>query len=75
MGKTMMAKPPIHCVMLRHSRMSFGTVSMQGRMVAPVVVKPDSASKKASVKLGTLLLSRYGMAPKSDNTSHEMQTM
>ena len=44
-------------------------------MVAPVVVNPDMASKKPSVKLGTLLLSRKGMAPNSDSTSHEMQTM
>ena len=44
------------------------------RIVAPVVVKPDKASKKPSVKLGTLLLSRNGMAPKSESTSQEMQT-
>ncbi len=58
MVNTMMAKPPTHCVMLRHRRMSLGTASILAKMVAPVVVKPDNASKKPSVKLGTLLLSR-----------------
>ena len=58
MVNTMIAKPPIHWVMLRQSRMSLGRLSMRVMMVAPVVVKPDSASKKPSVKLGTVLLSR-----------------
>ena len=69
----MMARPPIHCVMLRQSKMSFGTVSMLVSMVAPVVVKPDKASKNASVKLGTLLLSKKGSPPKTDKVSHERQ--
>ena len=69
----MMAKPPIHCVMLRQSRMSLDTASMLVRMVAPVVVKPDKASKNASVKLGTLLLRRKGNPPNTESTSHERQ--
>ena len=48
--------------------------SMRVKMVAPVVVKPDKASKKPSVKVGTVLLNKKGMAPNKDNTSHEMQT-
>ena len=53
--------------------MSFDTPSILVRMVAPVVVKPESASKKASVKLGTLLLSRKGSPPNTDSTNHERQ--
>ena len=55
------------------NKMSLGTVSMWVRMVAPVVVKPDRASKKASVKLGTLLLSRKGSPPNNESTSQDRQ--
>ena len=69
----MMPKPPIHWVRLRHKRMSLGTDSMLVSTVDPVVVKPDKASKKASVKLGTHLLSRKGSPPKTDSVSHDRQ--
>ena len=59
--------------MLRHNRMSLGTDSTLVRMVAPVVVKPESASKKASVKLGTLLLSKNGRPPNTDSITHDRE--
>jgi len=45
----MMPSPPSHCRMPRHSRMPGGAVSRPTITVAPVVVMPDMASKKASV--------------------------
>ena len=43
---------------------------MSSMMVAPVVVKPDMVSKKASATVGTLWLSRKGSIPKKLNSTH-----
>ena len=75
MENTMMPKPPIHWVRLRQSRMSLGTDSTSAIMVEPVVVKPDMASKKASVKLGSVCPIRYGRQPNRDKVSHDTDTM
>ncbi len=56
--KTMMPIPPIHCVMLRQNRIPRGSASMSPRIVAPVVVKPETVSKNASVKPGMAPVSR-----------------
>ena len=52
MLKNTMPRPPIHCVRLRQKSKPWGRASMLSRMLAPVVVKPDMVSKKASVTLG-----------------------
>ncbi len=44
-----MPRPPIHCVRLRQKSSPLGRDSMSLMMEAPVVVKPDMVSKKASV--------------------------
>ena len=49
MAITMMPMPPSHCRMPRHRRIPGGAVSSPVITVAPVVVTPDIASKKASV--------------------------
>ena len=44
-------------------------------MLAPVVVKPLTISKKASIKEGILLLNTKGRAPKRDRAIHEADTI
>ena len=46
--RTTIPMPPSHCISERQNRMERGSASMSVRIVAPVVVKPDIASKKAS---------------------------
>jgi hypothetical protein len=41
--------PPIHWVWARQRRIPRGRDSISVRMVAPVVVKPETVSKKASM--------------------------
>jgi hypothetical protein len=50
----MIPMPPSQWVRSRQKRMPRGLASMSERTEAPVVVKPDIASKKASVKVGTV---------------------
>ena len=52
--RTIMPMPPSQCVSARQSRMPRGFSSMLERMDAPVVVKPDMASKNASVKFAVV---------------------
>ena len=49
--RTMIPMPPSHWIKLRHSKSAFGSVSIPVKMEAPVVVNPETDSKKASVKL------------------------
>ena len=44
--------PPIQCVKLRQKSKDFGRASTSERIEAPVVVKPDTVSKRASMKFG-----------------------
>ena len=44
-----MPMPPSQCVSERHSSTPGANASTRGRIDAPVVVKPDMASKNASV--------------------------
>ena len=48
---------------------------MSLNMVAPVVVKPDIVSKKASVKDKSLTEKKNGSAPKSEKMIHEKLTI
>ena len=75
-----MPMPPSQCVRLRHSRKLSGTASMAGvpgppRIVAPVVVKPDITSKKASVYDASVPDNTQGSAPTSDSRNHASATM
>src|SRR5664280_1790176 len=56
--------PPSHWVMLLQNRIPCGIDSILGSIVAPVVVKPDIDSKKASPKPGIEPLIRNGNVPK-----------
>ena len=44
------------------------------RTVAPVVVKPDMVSKKASVTLSTVPYIRKGSMPNKENNTHDRAT-
>lgn len=50
--RTMIPIPPIQWVKLRQNKMDFGSASISVKMEDPVVVKPDTDSKKALVKKG-----------------------
>ena len=52
--------PPIHCVSARQNWMPRGSDAGDGKMDAPVVVRPETVSKMASIKLQ---LQKYGSAP------------
>ena len=67
--------PPTQCVKLRQNSMLLGRVSISGRMVAPVVVKPDTVSKNASAKPGIVPENTNGNAPNSEMSTHEIATI
>ena len=54
--------PPIHCVSARQNWMPCGSDAGNGKMDAPVVVRPETVSKMAAIKL-QLPLKKYGSAP------------
>ena len=62
---TMIPRPPSHCRMPRHKRIPGGAVSRPVITVEPVVVIPDIASKKASVKLISSSEKMNGSDPKN----------
>ena len=55
--------PPIQWVKLLQNSTHFGTTSTSVRMLAPVVVKPDTVSKRASMGFVMAPLKRKGSAP------------
>ncbi|CDE31988.1 putative uncharacterized protein [Ruminococcus sp. CAG:403] len=61
--KTRTPIPPIHCEKLRHSRQLCGKSSTVWKTVAPVVVKPETDSNSASIKLGSSPDKTNGSAP------------
>ena len=63
----MMPRPPSQWVRLRQKRVAWGTISTLVMTDAPVVVKPDMVSKKASVKRGSVPPRMYGRLPKREN--------
>lgn len=50
--KTSTPMPPIQCVKLRQKSRQRDSASISVRIVAPVVVKPETVSKKQSIKDG-----------------------
>ena len=52
MTNTSTPMPPTQCVKLRQNSRPRSMVSTSVRMLAPVVVKPETVSKKLSIKLG-----------------------
>ena len=66
----MMPMPPSHCSMARQIRMPGGSTSRSAITVAPVVVTPDIASKKASVNVSGISVNSNGSVPNSGITIH-----
>ena len=69
-----MPMPPSQCVVARHINMPRGTGSISRMTDAPVVVKPDIASKYASVKDGIVPSKIYGRQPMNEETIHASAT-
>ena len=61
--------PPIQCVKLRQNSMQYESASTSVRMLAPVVVNPDTVSNSASVNEGISPLSVNGRQPMTLITS------
>ena len=59
--------PPTQCVKLRHISIDFGSASTSVKMDAPVVVKPETVSKSASINEGIAPDRKNGSAPKTDS--------
>ena len=56
--------PPIQWVKLRQNNAVWESTSTFSRMLAPVVVKPDTVSNSASVRDGISFDNQNGRAPK-----------
>ena len=67
--------PPIQWVILLQNNMPGGKDSMSVKIEAPVVVNPDTDSKKASAKLVVTPESIKGKAPKNPRKTHPIATM
>ena len=61
---TIMPTPPNHCRSARHSKIPYEACSTSRKMVEPVVVMPDIASKIASVGESCMVERNKGKAPK-----------
>ena len=61
--KTSTPIPPIQWVKLRHISMQWGSTSTSFKILAPVVVKPETVSKRASMGLLITPLKRKGSPP------------
>ncbi len=66
---TMMPMPPIRWRSARQSSRPFGCSARPTITVAPVVVRPDMASKKASAKLSSFTDNRNGRVEKQQSAS------
>lgn len=75
MEKMTIPKPPIHCKIDLQNRMPWGWLSRLLRMEAPVVVKPDMVSKKASVTESVVPYKRNGSIPKSEKNTQAPDMM
>ena len=73
--KTRTPIPPIQCVKDLQISMDLGISSTEGIILEPVVVKPDTVSKNASMKLGIDLEKKKGRQPKNESTIHDRDTM
>jgi hypothetical protein len=72
---TIIPIPPIQCVRLLQNKIDFGRISMSVRMDDPVVVKPDTDSKNASINEGMAPERRYGKEPIRLSVNQEMVTV
>ena len=72
--KTKIPIPPIQWVKLRHNNIHFGKDSTSFKILDPVVVKPETVSKKASIKCGIVPENQNGRAPTIDNTTQHKPT-
>ena len=66
--KSMIPMPPIHCIMARQICMPWLMFSIESSTDAPVVVKPDMDSKKASLTDTGVELKMNGIMPKIEKT-------
>ena len=67
--------PPTQWVKLRQKSILLHMASTSVRMLAPVVVKPEAVSKKASASRGISPEKINGSAPKKESSSQEVPTM
>ena len=72
--KNTMPKPPRKCISERQKRMEWGSVSILPSAVAPVVVKPETASKKASERRPVEHPRMNGSDPMMVNMTHVAAT-
>ena len=70
MVKSTIPRPPSHCVNPRQSRMPWLHSSTSRITVAPVVVKPDIASKNPSLTLSGVAQIRNGIIPSAEKATH-----
>ena len=64
-------RPPIKCVEARQNSRLRGRASMSSRMVAPVVVKPETLSNQAFITVNGPPHMAYGKAPNTKDSSHD----
>ena len=67
--------PPSQWVKERQNRIERGMLSISVRTDAPVVLKPDQASKKESIKLSKLPETQKGKAPTTEAINHPRDTI
>ena len=67
--------PPNHCVKHLQKRMPWGKLSISVKTVAPVVVKPEIVSKKASATFGMHPCIIKGSIPKIEKKIHVVATI
>ena len=67
----MTPRPPIKWVDERQKRRLLGSASTFVRIVAPVVVYPETLSNHALIKVNSPPQSTYGMVPKIKESTHE----
>jgi hypothetical protein len=67
--------PPIQCVWLLQKRIPLGILSISIRMEDPVVVNPETDSKKAFVNPGIACENKKGNVPKKEITSQLKKTI
>ena len=67
--------PPSHTVKLRQYKRLTGSASTSAITLAPVVVKPETVSKKASTNDDTAPLRQNGSAPNTERSTHERPTV
>ena len=72
--KTKIPIPPIQCVKLRQNSVACFKFSTSVKILEPVVVNPDTASKKQSTKEGISPDKQNGNPPKKETTTQAIPT-